>query len=346
MHHPHQRHGKEAHQVVDEVAGGNDVAAVAGVAVVLQEGIQRHQIGCTEGACERQQYVADEGVDLEDGEQTGADGDADGTEGNEPQLVLALAEVGGCRAAEYHAAGHPGHQDAALHREVNLRVGCLHALGNLNQNQEQGAGQTPEIGDAQFAEAEQTVLPQVFNLAEVLVEQTPAEGSVLLGRIGGQHERGCQHQDGQNDEAGGGKNDGQPAEYLFLMLAGGDVLAGDEADGLEEGLRLLLEVGHQVREQEENANLGQQKHEHQAHLDDAGAEPDVFGPQQVLHDAFLGRGEDGGLDGEDGKPDNGGFHVALAEAEQHAAHDEYLQRAHYLHNAGLAETVGYPPRQR
>ena len=52
VHDPHDNHGHQAHEVVDEVAGGDDVAAVVGVAVVLQECIERHKISSAKGAGE------------------------------------------------------------------------------------------------------------------------------------------------------------------------------------------------------------------------------------------------------------------------------------------------------
>ena len=114
VHDPHERHGYKPHQVVDEIAGSDDVASVVGVTVVLQEGIEWYQVGSAECAGERQQDVAGVGVYIEEGEQQGACRDADRAEGNEPQLILALAKLRGHCAAEHHAAGHPGHQDTAL----------------------------------------------------------------------------------------------------------------------------------------------------------------------------------------------------------------------------------------
>ena len=109
------------------------LTSVVGVAVILQESVERYEIGCTEGTGEGQQGVAGVGVDIENGEQESAQSDADGAERNEPQLILALAELGGHHATQHHAAGHPCHEDTALQREVHVGVDCLHALGYLDE---------------------------------------------------------------------------------------------------------------------------------------------------------------------------------------------------------------------
>ena len=254
VHDPHDNHGHQAHEVVDEVAGGDDVAAVVGVAVVLKESVERHQVGSAEGTRERQQGVAGVGVDLKDGEQEGAGGDTDGAEGNEPEFILALAELGGHHATQHHAAGHPCHEDTALQREVHSGVGGLHALGYLDENEEQGACQTPEIGNAQLTESQQTVLPQVLDLPEMLVEQTPAERLGFLGGVARHQERGCAAQAGKADENPGGQNHGIPAGQLLGIVGRG----------------VLRLIGRQeVREPEEHANLRHQQHKDQAHFNDA-----------------------------------------------------------------------------
>ena len=125
VHEPDEDHGYEPHEVVDEVAGGNDAAAVGGVAVVLKVGVERSHEDGAERAGESKQGVAHIGVDIKDGEQQGAEGDAQRAQGDEPQLILAAAEQGGNNAAGDDTAAQPGHQNAALHTEVNRRVGNL-----------------------------------------------------------------------------------------------------------------------------------------------------------------------------------------------------------------------------
>ncbi len=139
VHDPHETHGKEPHEVIEEVACRNDIASISGVAVVLEESIEGDEINCPESPGEGEEDVGGRPCDVRQGEHESAEGDTDSSERDETEFVFAFAEEGRKGTADDHTAAEPSHEDTAGETEVGIGLN-LHVLGDLDKDEEETAG--------------------------------------------------------------------------------------------------------------------------------------------------------------------------------------------------------------
>ena len=305
--------GHQAHQAVHQVARGDDRAAVGGIAVVLEVGVQRHQVRGGEGSRDTEADVAGQRAGSEEGQEDAADGEADRAQGDEAQFNFFTANDGGYDAAHHRAAAEPRHENGRGHAESGAVNGVL--LGDLEGDEHQGPGQEPEVGDADFAEPQVPLAPQVLELHEVLVKELPLEFPGLVGRVPGkgQGRDGYGNGDAGEDERGEGGG--------FPAVVGGNL---------------------QDVEPDEDADLRRQHGQDEAHFHQPGGVAKLAGAHHVLHHPFFRRAQDGRLDGEDAEPEDGHFNVLILVAQEHGPQHQDLEERHELDDAGLAEAVRQP----
>lgn len=188
-------------------------------------------------------------------------------------------------------------------------------LSDLEGDEHQGSGQEPEVGDADFAEPQVPLAPQVLELHEVLVKELPLEFPGLVGRVPGK---------GQGRDGYGN----------------GD--AGENERGEGGGFPAVVGRDLQDVEPDEDADLGRQHGEDEAHFHQPGGVAKLAGAHHVLHHPLFRRAQDGCLDGEDAEPEDGHFNVLILVAQEHGSQHQNLEKGHELDDAGLAEAVRQP----
>ena len=285
-----------------EVVGGDDAAFFAGVAALLDVGVERddeeaarHREADHGGGGEGEGVAHDYQGEGEEAHECGAHGD-------EAELHLIAGEAAGQHVAGADADGEEGPEEGDA-----VIVGAQDVLAEVLQvGFEEDAGE-PEVGDAEDGEPEGLVVEQVAGAAGDFGEGVPAE------RLGG---AGCRNAcDAQaGGEADGGDDDGGGADAPGLGAPHGeeDAAAGDAEHDGDEG----------------------------AHFEERVAAREVAVAEHFGDDAVFGGSEDGGVESHEEDDEQHAFGPVGDQGGEAEEHDGDFEELDADEDATLADEVG------
>ena len=206
-------------------------------------------------------------------------------------------------------------------KEIRLAGDGMCLGRHLQDDEHHDAGKEPEVADADFAVAQNLVIPEHAKLGEVAPQQVPCERACALCRITGDEQAEDEYNDSSDGAAGAGK--------------GGSLPAGIRPPELEQGV-----------DEVKCTNLANQQCQHGGDFHHSAGKADVFRTHDILHQPLLGRAEEHGLNAENSKAADSQRQTLKPEPHRHTYQHQHLKQHHGLQQAGLAPAVSNPSAQR
>ena len=308
--------GDEGAEAVHEVHAGMDAGFFLLFSLVLSEGVEGDHEAAACGAGEDDAGVhpaAAEGCEA--GPEESGD-EAEAAEGDEAELDAVSGDVGGEEAAADDADAEDAGDLGELHGAVSVAGVGVELFRQGDEDEAEGIGDEPEVGDAEGGEADGAAAEDDLEALEVLEGHAFAPVDLGVGGGGLDAEGGDELDDAEDADDDERPESGHPGIVGLFILGAVPDAAGPHAaeDACEHG-----------------------------DLEPAGDLAETAGTGELLHDAHLGRAEDGGLHGEDEEADEGDLkgagHALHPQGEGEPDEADDLHDLHPDDDVALGEAV-------